>query len=273
MPDRARRRAGASRLEGRRRAASLTRRVGLGLRESRIASRLTQAQAADRAGVSQPYWSRLERGLITTVSIETLAACAAAVGVQLAAFIEARPGADLPRDIEHLRRQELIVAVARAGGWQAQPEFGIDPDAAWSRSIDVLLSRSTDTEVELAIVEVVDLLADVGSAIRGLADKVAAVRRSSSPTAHVAGLLVLRATLRNRRTMAELAAVFETRFPASSAEWLRALQRPGAPMPAEDGMLWSSVSGDRLITVRRPRPAASPSASPPRSPSKYAQKA
>lgn len=248
MPDRMRRRAGVSRLEGRRRAAALVRRVGQGLRESRTALRLTQAHAAARAGVSQPFWSRLERGLITSVSIETLASCAAAVGVQLATFIEARPGASLPRDIEHLRRQELVVTVARPGDWRARPEYGIDPSAAWSRSIDVLLDRLDGAE--LAVVELEDLLADGGSAMRGLADKVAAVRRSSAPDAHVAGLLVLRATSRNRATVKELAALFETRFPGSSSDWLRALQDPDAPMPLEDGMLWSSVSGDRLMTVR-----------------------
>ena len=249
MPDRVRRRAGTSRLEGRRRAVALVRRVGLGLRESRTALRLTQAQAAERAGVSQPFWSRLERGLITTVSIETLASCAAAVGVQLAAFIEARPGASLPRDIEHLRRQELVVNVARPGGWRGRPEYGIDPSAAWSRSIDVLLDRRDGAE--FAVVELEDLLADGGSAMRGLADKVAAVRRSSPPEAHVAGLLILRATSRNRATMKELASLFETRFPGSSSAWLRALQNPNEPMPLEDGVLWSSVSGDRLMAVGR----------------------
>ncbi|MBA2720065.1 MAG: helix-turn-helix transcriptional regulator [Chloroflexi bacterium] len=210
---------------------------------------MTQAEAAARAGISQSFWSRLERGAVVTVSIETLAACAAAVGVQLAAFIEARPGADLPRDIEHLRRQELVIASASPGGWLGQPEFTIDPTADRSRSIDVLLSR--DQGRELAVVEVVDLLADGGAALRGLADKVAAIRRSSGPDVRVSGLLVLRATARNRATMDELATVFATRFPASSRDWLRALRDRGMPMPAADGVLWSSVDGSRLMAVRR----------------------
>ena len=247
MPDRSRRRAGTARLEGRRRSVVLARRTGIGLRESRTALRLTQAQAANRAGISQPFWSRLERGLITSVSIETLASCAAAVGVQLAMFIEARPGASLPRDIEHLRRQELVITVAQRGSWEGRPEVGIDPAAAWSRSIDVMLARPA--RMEIAVVEIVDLITDGGSAMRGLADKVAAVRRSSPPGTQVAGLLVLRATSRNRATMRELAALFETRFPGSSAAWLRALESPDAPMPLADGVLWSSVSGDRLMAV------------------------
>lgn len=222
-------------------------RTGIGLRESRTALRLTQAQAADGAGVSQPFWSRLERGLVTSVSIETLASCGAAVAVRLAMFIEARPGATLPRDIEHLRRQQLVITVARPGGWEGRPEVGIDPAAAWSRSIDVQLARSA--RMEIAVVEIVDLIADGGSAMRGLSDKVASVRRSSPPGTHVAGLLILRATSRNRATMKELSSLFEARFPGSSAEWYRALESSDAPMPLEDGILWSSVSGDRLMTV------------------------
>ena len=225
------------------------RRVGLGLRGSRIALRLTQAQASEGAGVSQPFWSRLERGLITSVSIETLASCAAAVGGQLAGFIEARPGADLPRDIEHLRRQDLVVSLARGGGWSGRPEVAIDPNAGWSRSIDVLLTRAGGREV--VVVEVVDLLSDAGAAMRGLTDKVAAVRRTSPPEARVAGVLVLRATLRNRATTRELASVFAARFPGSSASWLAALRTVEVAMPEEDGLLWSSVSGDRLMAVRR----------------------
>jgi transcriptional regulator with XRE-family HTH domain len=236
-------------MDGRRRAAAVLRRVGVALAEARGGSRLTQAEAARRAGVSQSFWSRVERGVGTAVSVETLASCAAAVGVQLAAFIEARPGADLPRDVEHLRRQQLVISVARAGGWAARPEAGIDPAADRSRSIDVLLSRSRGSEV--AVVEVVDLLADAGAALRGLSDKVAAVRRTRNDHARVSGLLVLRATARNRATMAELAAVFATRFPASSTAWLHALSTPNVPMPSEDGVLWSSVDGRRLMSVRR----------------------
>jgi hypothetical protein len=41
-----------------------------------------------------------------------------ACGVQLAAFLEALPGASLPHDIEHARRQQAVIALARrvAGG-------------------------------------------------------------------------------------------------------------------------------------------------------------
>jgi transcriptional regulator with XRE-family HTH domain len=226
----------------------VARRIGVGLRESRSALRLTQRQASDRAGISQQYWSLIERGLGTAASLETLAACAAAVDGQLAAFMEARPGADLPRDIAHLRGQAAIVREAGPGGWRAGVEVPIDRDARRSRSIDVVLERPHQREI--AVVELVDLIADVGQDLRGLSDKVAAVRRAR-PDARVAGLLAIRATRRNRALVAELAPMIDARFPASSIAWLRALHDPTTPMPATDGFVWARVDGSGLFVRRR----------------------
>jgi transcriptional regulator with XRE-family HTH domain len=247
MPDRRRRRATAERLEGRRRAALVGRRVGIGLRDSRLALQLTQTEAADRAGISQASWSRIERGVAGAASLETLACCAAALGTQLAAFVEARPGADLPSDIEHLRRQELVIELARRGGWLAQPELAIDPRAERSRSIDVHLARFGGAE--RAVVEIVDLVTDGGSEFRNLTDKTAAVRRMAGDGARVRGLLVLRATARNRATVAEFPSLFATRFMGSSSQWLRALGDPAVAMPDGDGLVWSTIRGDRLVAA------------------------
>jgi transcriptional regulator with XRE-family HTH domain len=243
-----RRRATASVLAGRDRASYLAKRIGTALRECRTALGMTQAHAAARAGLSQPFWSRLERGAVATVSLETLACCAAGVGTELAAFLQAAPGADLPRDIEHLRRQQLVIAIARGGGWTARPERPIDSNARRSRSIDVELERAMRREI--AVVEIVDLLADGGDAMRGLADKIAAVRRTAPADWSVAGLLVLRRTTRNRATVRDLADLFGTRFPASSTAWLAALRRPDRAMPSADGLAWSSVDGRRLSAAR-----------------------
>ena len=69
------------------------------------------------AGITQPFYSRIERGLELGASLLTLMACASALNVQLAVFVEALPGASLPRDIEHLRRQSLLVGITAIGGW------------------------------------------------------------------------------------------------------------------------------------------------------------
>jgi transcriptional regulator with XRE-family HTH domain len=248
MPHRQHRRPTATRRTGDDRAGAVARRIGLGLRDSRVALRLTQAQAGRRASISQSAWSRIERGTSAAASLETLAACAAAVESQLAAFIEARPGSTLPRDVEHLRRQELVIAIARAGGWAARPELPIDPGAIRSRSIDVDLVRRGGAEE--VVVEIEDLLTDGGAALRNLADKVAAIRRAAASGTAVRGLVIVRATRRNRDTIGAFPAVFASRFPGSSAAWLRALTDPAALLPDEDGLLWSSARGDRLMAVR-----------------------
>jgi transcriptional regulator with XRE-family HTH domain len=219
----------------------------VGLRESRAALRLTQAVAADRAGISQQHWSAVERGLGAATSLETLAACAAAVDTELAAFIQARPGADLPRDIVHLRGQAAIIREAEPGGWRAAVEVPIDPDARRSRSIDVVLERAARREI--AVIELVDLVADAGQDMRGLSDKVAAVRRAH-PEQRVAGVLAIRATRRNRALIGELAPLIAARFPARAAAWLRALRDPTAPMPQDDGLLWAHVDGAGLFARR-----------------------
>lgn len=253
MPPR-QRRASRTRVASRKRSLYLAGRIGTGLRESRLALSMTQAQAAARAGISQGFWSRLELGRCTVASLETLSAAAAAVDTELAAFLQALPGADLPRDIEHLRRQELVIRLAAAGGWRARAERPIDPDASRSRSIDVYLARDGDREV--AVAEVIDLVTDVGAVFRGLEDKVASVRRelvaryNGGPPSRVAGLLVIRGTARNRTLIASLSLMFTTRFPTPGRHWLRALSDPDTAMPAADGFVWSSVRGDRLFAAR-----------------------
>jgi len=214
MAHRPRRRATAVTRAGDDRTTAVARRIGLGLRDSRVALRLTQAQAGNRAGISQAAWSRIERGASAATSLGTLAACAAAVDSQLAGFIEARPGSTLPRDVEHLRRQELVIAIARAGGWAARPELPIDPGAVRSRSIDVDLVRRAGAEE--IVVEIEDLLTDGGAVIRNLTDKVAAIRRTAATGTIVRGLLVIRGTRRNRETVGAFPAVFASRFPGSS---------------------------------------------------------
>jgi len=247
MPDRSLRRAGAARTAGRRRSRYLAGRIGLGLRECRLAARLTQDRASDRAGVSQSFWSKLERGSAATASLETLSACAAAVDAELAAFIQAQPAADLPRDIAHLRGQAAIVRFAESGGWQARVEETIDPSARRSRSVDVLLARSASNEI--AVVELIDLLTDGGEAMRNLSGKVTAIRRVNSAS-RIAGVLALRGTRRNRATVAEIGEVVRARFAGSSAEWIASLRDPARPMPNDDGFVWASVDGSRLFAAR-----------------------
>jgi transcriptional regulator with XRE-family HTH domain len=230
------------------RAGYLARRIGVGLRDARHALRLTQREAAARAGIAQPHWSRLERGQQPRVALATLVVCAVAVDTQLAAFIEAMPGSDLPRDIEHLRRQALIVELARRGGWAAEPEAMVGSDGQHPRSIDVLLRRAARHEA--VVVEIWDLILDGGAAMRGLEAKVVATRSRLGPGWRVTGLFVARGTHRNRALVRDLSALFAARYPASSRAWIASLVDPERPMPGSAGFAWTTVRGDRLVAAR-----------------------
>lgn len=230
------------------RAAYLARRIGVALRDARRAQGLRQADVADRAGITQAHVSRIERAVEHATTLRTLTACAAALGVQLAAFIEARPGASLPRDHQHLRRQALVVRTAAGGGWQGEPEALVQVAGGQTRSVDVLLTRPPRREC--AVTEIWDLMPDVGDAMRGLEAKVDAIRQRLGPEWRVAGLLVVRGTRRNRELVHRFAALFRARYPASSAAWLRCLSDPDAPMPDQAGFLWTDVRGDTLRAAR-----------------------
>ena len=102
---------------------------------------------------------------------------AAATGNQLAAFLEAVPGATRPRDYEHLKRQQTITDFAAGGGWRAIAERQVGPIGERRGFIDVHLERKARREV--TVVEIWDWFDDVGAAWRGLDAKVAAVRRDT----------------------------------------------------------------------------------------------
>ncbi len=235
-------------VEGRERSSDIAGKLGTALREARVAGGLTQRDLGERAHLAQTEVSRLERGFGGHTDLETWAVLGNAVGLRLATFFEGASGADLPRDIQHLRRQALVIDIAKRGGWQATPEFALPNDGPRPRSIDVLLTRPATRES--AVIEVWDLLLDGGDAMRGLHAKVEATRRRHPPDWRVQGLLLLRRTARNKRLLAELATVFATRYPASSTAWLRALQEPHTPMPSADGFAWTDVDGTRLIPAR-----------------------
>ena len=129
------------------------------------------------------------------------------------------------------------------------PERSIDPNAPRSRSVDVLLERAVAREI--AVVEIVDLITDAGAIFRGHADKLNAIRREADAEWAVAGLLVVRGTVRNRSLVRELRGVIEARYPASSIAWIAALRRPEAPMPRMDGIAWTGARNPAVRAARR----------------------
>ena len=238
---------------GRQRAKVIALRTGVALRDARRSLGLNQAEVGRRSGISQVHVSRLEHGAGDRASLETWSRVAAAVGEQLAAFLERAPGADQPRDLEHLRRQSALVKIAANGGWQAMPEFAIDQGSPRSRSIDVALIRPSTREAVVA--EIWDWFDDVGAGLRGLDGKVAGLSsRLAQPSTSggvawtVRALYVVRDTRRNRRLVTELSGLFGARFRGNSTAWLQALSNADNRLPLEPGFLWS----DRAGLVLRP---------------------
>ncbi len=234
-------------LAGRRRAIQVAARLGVGLRDARLHTGRTQRECAASARLSQARWSNLERGLGASAPLATWAIAAAAVGEELVGFLDRAPGADLPRDIEHLRRQSAIVERASAGGWAVAPEMPVIAGPT-GRVIDALITRAGSREA--AVFEVWDLLLDVGQALRSFDEKVAAVRRKL-PGWTVAGAWVIRGTRRNRALVVELGPLFRARFPAVGSAWLRALGDPTCAMPRDPGLLWTDAAGAHLSVARR----------------------
>ena len=233
-------------MRGRGRADAIAIRLGVGLRNARATAVMSQAEAATRARISQARWSELERGLGANAPIELWAVVAAAVGVQLAAFLDAVSGANLPRDMEHLRRQSAVVERATAGGWSPAPEMPVTRGGT-GRVIDVLLTRAPRREA--AVVEVWDLLLDVGAAFRSFDEKLAAVR-ARLPGWTVSGAWVLRGTRRNRGLVAELAPLFAARFPADGRTWLAAFDRPTSALQLAPALLWTDATATTLSPWR-----------------------
>jgi transcriptional regulator with XRE-family HTH domain len=211
---------------------------------------LTQSQVAIRAALSQPFISDLELGRGQSASLETWGVVAAAVGEQFVGYFEHVPGAGLPRDIEHLRRQSALIQIASAGGWVALPELAIDRDVARSRSVDIALVRPVFREA--IVVEIWNWFDDVGVALRGLDGKVGAIigRLDPEVTWQVRGLFIVRDTRRNRALISQLRPLFLARFGSNAALWLKALTDSRQPMPAGDGLLWSDRAGMGLRASR-----------------------
>jgi hypothetical protein len=129
------------------------------------------------------------------------------------------------------------------------PELTIDVGRPRSRSIDLAVTRLTRGEA--AVIEIWDWLDDVGAAWRGFDAKKQALagRLGLDGSVVIGGLFVMRATRRNRMLVRQFGALFAARFSAASKAWLRALTDPRAPMPREDGFLWSLADG-RLVAAR-----------------------
>lgn len=215
---------------------------------------MKQETLARRVGISPARQSDLEGGRGAGVPLAVWFAEAEALGIYLRFEFGRDPQAEL-RDAGHLDIQELLLRVAKTGGWERVFEAR---SGGWSsdRSVDVrLLDRKGR---RLVIGECWNTFGDLGEATRSSERKVRdaleqAVAIAGDGEPFEVGLVwIVRDTRANRALVNRYPQILESRFPGSSREWVEALTK-GGPMPRQPGLIWCDVRATRLFARRRPR--------------------
>jgi transcriptional regulator with XRE-family HTH domain len=221
-------------------------RIGRVLRGIRIHQGRSQQDIAERAGVSQSFYSRAERGDVLGMTIGSLDRVVEALGASLHLEVRYRGAlADRLADASHAVLVDLVVSVLRAAGWMVELEFGFNVYGERG-SVDILAwHASTRT---LLIVEVKSRFADLQAMLLSLARKLRLVpgvarEQSGWDAVAVGRVVVAYASHGNRSVLAKHAATFDAALPARSVairSWLRA---PAGPIAG----VWLVSPG----TVRR----------------------
>ncbi|HEX8025704.1 MAG TPA: helix-turn-helix transcriptional regulator, partial [Candidatus Limnocylindrales bacterium] len=133
-------------------------RIGRSVRPIRIRLNLTQAETAHRAGVSRPYVSRIERGLIGSTDFDSVERVCRALGADLDVRVRWRgEGLDLLLDEAHATLVDLVVRLLGPLGWTTALEVTFNAYGERG-SIDVLAWQPTTRA--LLVVEVKSVFAD-----------------------------------------------------------------------------------------------------------------
>jgi len=225
--------------------------LGEAVRRARRRRRLTQAALAARVGVSPSTIGRIEQGKAYGLPLPTWIAVALALGLTPRFELGRDPREDVA-DAGHVAIQELLLRLGRRAGYTGTFELPIRPGDP-ARPIDVCL-RDPITR-RLLVLEAWNTIDDIGAGARSFDRKLAAGRELGAwldgGDYRVAGACVVRASRRNRELVGRYPTVFESKFPGSSALWLRALTA-GTEPPPEPGLVWADVRATRLFAWRRP---------------------
>jgi transcriptional regulator with XRE-family HTH domain len=190
-------------------------RVGLIVRDLRLALGWTQRALALRSGVSQPWISTIERGLNPDVSIETIDRLLASMGASLIFDVKAPLLTNRPQhDVVHARCSAFVAPRLERAGWRVatEVEVGGDRSRGW---IDVLAWHPT-TGVVL-VIELKTELHDVGAIERSLGwyerEAWAAARRLGWRPRRVIGCLLVLSTDAVEERLRDNRAAFARTFP------------------------------------------------------------
>jgi transcriptional regulator with XRE-family HTH domain len=239
-------------------------RLGSVIRLIRIRRGLRQSDLAALAGVSQATISRIERGHIGSLGIDTVRDVSAALDVRVD-FVPRWRGGDLDRllNARHSRFHEIVARRFREiEGWTMQPEvsFGIYGE----RGVIDILAFNAGRRM-LLVVELKTDIADVNELVGAVDRK----RRHAVAIAAEHGLAVDGRTAvsvwvivsdgdTNRRRIAAHRTMLRAAFPTDGRTMSGWLIRPEAPIRALS--IWSTSHGGnacadlrsiRRVSVRR----------------------
>ena len=223
---------------------------GRSIRAIRRKKRWTQAQLAEKAGLSQAAVSRVERGDALTLSMGVLDRIAKAVEANLSIKLYWN-GEDLDRllDAAHAGLVEQVVLLLKAHGWQVVPELTFN-EFGERGSIDILAYHQGHRA--LLVVEVKSVVPDIQAMLAGvdrkarIAPKLARDRRWV--VRHTSRLLVLPADTTARRRLDRHAATIDAAFPLRTVAVRRWIREPTSVM---GGVLFLASSTDADVCRRR----------------------
>ena len=222
---------------------SLAAMLGDRFRLARSAAGIRQRDVAIQAGVSPTMVCRMELGRGGSIGLDSWAAVATVLGVDLIAEFRESEGSFSGHVVVQCHR--LVAAVARDGGWLATTEIVLEsPDRAPS-SVETILVRPLREEA--AVVHAWHPVPNVRAALDALAGRQEDLRGTFGSGWAVSALVLCPSTMAGRRRVTELAPRLAMALPATAGDWMAALRYARSPMPSA-GLLWT----DRLAVRFRP---------------------
>jgi transcriptional regulator with XRE-family HTH domain len=234
-------------------------RVGAVLRAVRIRRGWRQSDLAAAAGVSDSLVSRLERGQVDNLTVETVRRILAVLDIRLDLVPRWR-GGDLDR-LLNARHSALHEDVAR---WFASryPDWVVAPEVSFSiygeRGIIDMLAWNAAARAVL-VVELKTEIADV-NALLGTLDRKRRLARQISrehgwPAETVGSVLIVAASRTNRRRMDAHEAVLRNSLPDDGRRFRAWLSDPSGGCDAR--LLWSPTRSAATPGVKRVRASRS----------------
>jgi len=225
---------------------SLAAALGNCLRLARSAAGIRQRDVAIQAGVSRTMVCRMELGRGGSISLDSWAAVAAVLGVDLVADFREPRGSS--RGHVELRCHTLVSAVAREGGWLGTTEIVRKSRDRAPSSVETILVRPVRNEA--AVVHAWHPVPNVEVALDDLEGRREPLQRTFGVAWAVGVLVVCPSTTAGRRRVTELAPRLAAALPATAGDWMAALRHARSPMPSA-GLLWTDRWAERFKPAGR----------------------